>query len=386
MNTAITLGSKTSTGGVVLTASSGSFINGVGIACIGDSATCCCGSKGCSGVGRIVATSARAVELNGVQLARKGDFVDSGCGSCFLLAGENQITLASENSTVFLGNGVYMGGSVSIGGGSPISSVTRGKYQVGAEGGSGGGNSQLTMGGGTDAKYRSLDSELMETINEFSPTSKQIIKNMVEDGVYLWVETKGVGHTLISIFKNGKPTIYSYGRYSDKENDGVLLVYKNKDALSYINRELFKMNASVYLIPDADENSINEFFENAWINGGTVNYPRASNEESAQRIRKYGRVIDNYDLTSSNCTTHAMDALYVRGSELFKQKDKFIVPNSLEEYLEWNYPQFNRTLRFELFFSDIYDKNSREYKEGIRDSIYSSTIESVSFVTWLFDL
>ncbi|HIF9400326.1 TPA: PAAR domain-containing protein [Photobacterium damselae] len=373
MGTAITLGSKTSTGGEVISASSGSFIHGVGIACVGDKATCKCGSKNCKGIGEITATSPRPTELNGIQFAKANDLVNTGCGTCFLSSGSNTVQLANTSSSVFMGNGVYMGGVINIGLDTPD---TRLKNE----------SILSTKEIDTVTTQQKTIKNNLEIIKSFSQTIQQTINNSIKNGVYLWIETKGVGHTLISIFKDGKLTIYTYGRYSRKDTDGVLIVYKNQEALNYINRELYKMNASVYLIPDADEKSINNYFSSLWKNGSIVEDPRVNDEESKSRIRTYGRIIDNYDLTSSNCTTHAIDAINVEGSELFRKDKNFIIPNSLDEYMDHNYPHYNKTLSFELFFSKIYNEESKEYKEGGKEMVLSTSIEGVSFISWLFNI
>ncbi len=229
-------------------------------------------------------------------------------------------------------------------------------------------------------------SDASKIVDEFSQSLNSVISKSIKDGVYVWVETKGTGHTLISIFKNGKTTIYTYGRYSNNDDDGVLIIYKNQDALNYINRELFKMNASVYLIPDADEESINEYFCSLWKQGTIVEEPKGVDLASKERIKRYGRVIDKYELTSRNCTTHSLESINVKGSALFADNLMFTIPNSLDEYLKKYFSKYDKTLNFEIFYSNIYDESSKEYKEGIKDVILSSSIEGVSFMTELFEL
>ncbi|PSV08725.1 PAAR domain-containing protein [Photobacterium kishitanii] len=115
MNDVITLGSKTSTGGAVISGNSNVMINGQPIALVGDTATCPCGSKSCSGQGPIVAQSPRAANVNGVNFARTGDLVNTGCGSCFLEQGSHAVSLstntakpANMGSSINIGDNVYI--------------------------------------------------------------------------------------------------------------------------------------------------------------------------------------------------------------------------------------------------------------------------------------
>lgn len=116
-NDAITIGSKTTTGGEVISGASGLKINGSMVALVGDTATCKCGSKSCKGQGKIVAMSPRNANVGGVPMARVGDFVDTGCGSCYLAASQHQVSLATNTaSSLNIGSGVNMGNGVNING------------------------------------------------------------------------------------------------------------------------------------------------------------------------------------------------------------------------------------------------------------------------------
>ncbi|WP_341509413.1 PAAR domain-containing protein [Photobacterium damselae subsp. damselae] len=115
MNDAITLDCKTSTGGKVITASSGMVINQKAVACVGDQATCNCGAKNCRGVGVIVASSNRPVKLNGKELAKAGDLVDTGCGKCFLQSSPHGVSLGNGAHFASFGSGISLGDGVNFG-------------------------------------------------------------------------------------------------------------------------------------------------------------------------------------------------------------------------------------------------------------------------------
>ncbi len=115
MNDVITVGSPTSTGGKVITGSSGVKINGKSVVLVGDTATCKCGSKSCRGQGKIVKRAPRNANINGQDLARAGDPVDTGCGNCVLLPGQHQVALGTSMATPLnIGSGVNIGNGVNI--------------------------------------------------------------------------------------------------------------------------------------------------------------------------------------------------------------------------------------------------------------------------------
>lgn len=113
-NDAITVGSKTTTGGVVISGNSGVVVNNQPVALVGDIATCTCGSKSCRGKGPIVATSPRNIVVNGISFAKAGDLVDTGCGNCYLAPSFNQVTLGASSSPISMGGGVSIGNGVNI--------------------------------------------------------------------------------------------------------------------------------------------------------------------------------------------------------------------------------------------------------------------------------
>ena len=146
-NDVITVGSKTTTGGSVISGHGGVIINGQKVALVGDIATCPCGSKSCRGQGPIIAQSPRAASVFGTNLARVGDLVDTGCGSCFLEASSHQVSLNTSTATnLNMGSGVNIGNGVNINGGNVNigSGVTFG--------------SQSSITAGTDSSVASVQS------------------------------------------------------------------------------------------------------------------------------------------------------------------------------------------------------------------------------------
>ncbi len=125
MTKLITLGSPTSTGGKVITASSGMKINGKKVARLGDIATCTCGRNSCLKQGAIYRKGIRKISIDGTELARSGDLVNTGCNSCYLLepadvvcVGESngsEIILGGNGRGINFGDGVFMQGATSAG-------------------------------------------------------------------------------------------------------------------------------------------------------------------------------------------------------------------------------------------------------------------------------
>ncbi len=167
-------------------------------------------------------------------------------------------------------------------------------------------------------------------------------------GTFLWTETKGTGHTFLSVHKNNEITLFTYGRYDDADwipisGEGVLIKFTNDLALEYMQKELFRLNANVFKVNDVHESIVFNIYDKIW---------KSSNElPDSGKIKTdtYGKVIDKYDLTGNNCTTESIEILEKAGTELFKKflfkykgkkigqyDEDFVIPSSLENYLNDN--------------------------------------------------
>ncbi|WP_022964381.1 PAAR domain-containing protein [Halopseudomonas pelagia] len=89
----IGIGSKTSTGGVVIEGNQGLMFDGLVASSVGHKATCPACKKG---IGAIVAVGSRTINLPAGPAARAGDYVACGCPTgSNTLVGEGTITLGS---------------------------------------------------------------------------------------------------------------------------------------------------------------------------------------------------------------------------------------------------------------------------------------------------
>jgi hypothetical protein len=168
--------------------------------------------------------------------------------------------------------------------------------------------------------------------------------NIVADGVFLWVETDSTGHAFISIHSQGKPTVFTYGRYGDIPpgnplvGEGILLRMPDSPAArGYLLEQLYKTQASVFKILDADQTVMDGYLSALFLSSdhGT-NYP-----DAGERTKLFGRVIDQYDLTGNNCTTHSVRAIRAGGSRVFDRtiigftySEDFTIPGSLRRYMQ----------------------------------------------------
>ncbi len=131
MNKVIVLGSPTSTGGKVITASSNMLINGKQVALINDIATCNCGSYTCNKQGPIQKMTPRGASINNIELAQQGDRVLTSCGTCFLLDSGLNVTLGNTEPSIFIGEngmGVTLGNGVMMSNNSDVSRSLNRKY------------------------------------------------------------------------------------------------------------------------------------------------------------------------------------------------------------------------------------------------------------------
>ncbi|HBC3366499.1 TPA: PAAR domain-containing protein [Vibrio parahaemolyticus] len=121
----ITLGTLTSTGGKIITASSNMTINGKKVVKLGDIGTCPCGKKSCRGQGKIYRKGVRKITIDGTELAKGGDPIDTGCGTCFVSDPVDMVCIGELNSQGIIigGNGtnIQLGDNISLQGADSIS-------------------------------------------------------------------------------------------------------------------------------------------------------------------------------------------------------------------------------------------------------------------------
>ncbi|MDA8496976.1 PAAR domain-containing protein [Citrobacter sp. Igbk 17] len=182
--------------------------------------------------------------------------------------------------------------------------------------------------------------------NSFADTCKPE-DNQLLNGVYIWTEITDAGHAFVSVHENNSIYVYTYGRFGRRgpanfTGDGILNFFTGDDARSYYREELYKVNARVFKIDDASIVETRSLFENLW-NSGAKPIPT---EKMGERAKRRGRVIDVYDLTGSNCTTHTVQVIRKSGSNIFETSytstttqlpiegvEDFAVPLSLQNYL-----------------------------------------------------
>lgn len=182
--------------------------------------------------------------------------------------------------------------------------------------------------------------------NSFPDTCKPE-DNQLLNGVYIWTEITDAGHAFVSVHENNSIYVYTYGRFGRRgpanfTGDGILNFFTGDDARSYYREALYKVNARVFKIDDASRVETRSLFENLW-NSGAKPIPT---EKMGERTKRRGRVIDVYDLTGSNCTTHTVQVIRKSGSNIFETSytstttqlpiegmEDFAVPLSLQNYL-----------------------------------------------------
>ncbi|PKX81307.1 hypothetical protein A0G02_07125 [Pectobacterium peruviense] len=170
--------------------------------------------------------------------------------------------------------------------------------------------------------------------------------NPIANGVFIWTEIKGAGHVFVSVHENNDAHVYTYGRFGRRWfgallGDGILNFLKYEDARMYYRNELYKMEAKVFRIDDADLFITRKYFERLWENGA----PSIQTPDMRDATKRRGKTVDQYDVTGKNCTTHTMDGIKFAGSSVFSAgyntnsqmrvdlEESFAVPVSLQRYL-----------------------------------------------------
>lgn len=159
------------------------------------------------------------------------------------------------------------------------------------------------------------------------------------DGLELriYTETKGTGHTFITVKNKDDVIVYTYGRYAGGDaitggttGKGVLIKYTGEKAKDFIKTELYRMEAEAFQIDDADETKVQTFMD-AMYNASTES-PNTGDAD----IDTYGKVVDTYNLFGNNCTTKSCNATKAGESTVFSDngpEQDLAIPSSLKEFL-----------------------------------------------------
>jgi len=182
--------------------------------------------------------------------------------------------------------------------------------------------------------------------NSFADTCKPE-DNQLLNGVYIWTEITDAGHAFVSVHENNSIYVYTYGRFGRKgpatlTGDGILNFLTGDDARLYYREELYKYQARVFQIYDVTPEETRRIFESLWNSGKTPVFTDAMGD----RTKRRGKVIDVYDLTGSNCTTHTVQVIREAGTKIFdtsytstttqlriENEEDFTIPVSLQRYL-----------------------------------------------------
>ena len=145
------------------------------------------------------------------------------------------------------------------------------------------------------------------------------------DSIRICTETQSFGHTWISVGEGSNMTVYSYGRYNGtnkgpdrssnslENGSGVLLKLMGDEAKAY-NDKKAAGGMSVFVVTDvADEKVANILDEKFNMSTTMPDNPKSDYYNSSS-----ARIIDEYKLTSNNCTTMVYDVLNKSGSNALK--------------------------------------------------------------------
>ena len=152
---------------------------------------------------------------------------------------------------------------------------------------------------------------------------------------FIATETVGTGHAFLVVKTSKELIVYTYGRYgavdwNQTTGEGVLIRLTGQDAVDYINTEMTRMDARFFEVGDVTASKIKTIIDTKYNSGKLIDLG-----EGAE-----GSVIDEYNLFSSNCSTHSSDWLINGGTKIFKESmlgieynEDFVIPSSLEDYL-----------------------------------------------------
>lgn len=295
-----TIGDSTTTGGAIIDGASTVFAEGRLVALIGSQATCPACQKG---IGPIRQTHPHTVEVEGRQVCLHDSIVECGCPP-----GTNRV----------------------------IASTTM-EY-IGFEGG--GMTARMAFASPTATDLASAERTATAPILPLPTKLCPAEQDALQDGVFLWTETVDAGHAFVSVHRASKPVAFTYGRFGERGvvptvGEGVMIRLSEPAAVKYYRHELYKMGARVFKILDADRELTTHYLDTVYLSGNRS--PKTNRPDSS----RYGRVIDTYDLTGNNCTTHSVKAILAAGSSVFQSQrfgiqysEDFTIPASLQHHLQ----------------------------------------------------
>jgi RHS repeat-associated protein len=159
--------------------------------------------------------------------------------------------------------------------------------------------------------------------------------------VRIYTETKGTGHTFLTVGRGDNLVLYTYGRYAGGNwytagttGPGVLIKYTGAEATSYIKTELYQNEVKVFEVSGIKDHDVRTSMNDKYNSSTEV--PDTKN----LNIKKFGRVVDTYSLFGNNCTTTSCDALKYAGTDIFNvdglfydYDEDFTIPSSLQDFL-----------------------------------------------------
>ena len=177
------------------------------------------------------------------------------------------------------------------------------------------------------------------------------------DSIRVYTETQSFGHTWISVGEGSNMTVYSYGRYNgtnkgpDRSSNslgngsGVLLKLMGDEAKAY-NDKKAAGGMSVFVVTDVADEKVANILDEKFNKSTTM----PDNPKSDYYNSSSARIIDEYKLTSNNCTTMVSDVLNKSGSNALKETrlqqtsnfgtwttipivNRFILPISMQNHL-----------------------------------------------------
>lgn len=221
---------------------------------------------------------------------------------------------------------------------------------------------QCTTGQSLDLSNSKISTDTFTQI-DLSPTLglSRENNNIIHDGIFVWTETKGSGHSFISIHNNLSVTVFTYGRFDDVGfmglvGDGVLIKMTDRKAIEYCETELYKLEAKVFKIMDVEKDTVMSIYNTLWS---------SSDEVPDKKPNPDGRVIDRYDVTGNNCTTHTVEGLRKAGSDVFESD--YTIPLSLEKHL------IDQSNSFDMTVINV----TKNMKKEIKNTAHHTPIDSM---------
>gem|GEM_PF-3698754 len=177
------------------------------------------------------------------------------------------------------------------------------------------------------------------------------------DSVKIWTETKGVGHSWITVGAGDSLVLYSYGNYAVREGKlsgvlsafpkrGIMLRFTGFEARKYLHTKASQTNVSEFWVKDAVPHLLRTLCDSLFFSHSTVP------STGIYKQNPGAHMVHVYRPLRYNCTTFLVEAIQWSCSDLFQDENNrpvkrfFFTPAWAQRYLRKKLAEQSKAIVF----------------------------------------